>query len=386
MFEPIVLEPKEIDLITAPLGSARTLPPKAYTSQQIFAAELQQIFYKEWICVAREDQIPNAGDYRSVSIVGQPLIIVRLKDGSIHGMSAICPHRSMPVTQGLGNTNSFQCPYHLWKFDLEGKLISAPHMENVNKFPSDNCNLKAVKTETWQGFIFLNLDADAQPLADRLPELNKITDGYRMKDMVVATSLEFDCPWNWKILIENFMEAYHHIGPHNESVQPNYNAKDSYVSGSVKDGWSVLHMPEAGSDDSAGDVEQHNDEGALPAVEGLSEKQQKEILASLIMPSFAWLNTPSLAFWYQLQPASYNQMRLIIHTLLPKEIAHGPGGKEIAEAVQETIQHIHLEDIAVNEGPWKGLQAPLTEQGQLSLLEESIWQMNQWWLQRLEKK
>lgn len=102
-----------------------------------------------------------------------------------------------------------------------------------------------------------------------------------MKDMVVASSLEFDCAWNWKILIENFMEAYHHIGPHDESVQPGYKAKDSYVSGSVEDGWSVLHMPEVADGPGQGD------EGGLAPIEGLSEKQQKEILAGLIMPGFA---------------------------------------------------------------------------------------------------
>jgi hypothetical protein len=102
------------------------------------------------------------------------------------------------------------------------------------------------------------------------------------------------------------------------------------------------------------------DEEGLPPIEGLSEKQKTEILASLVMPTFAWLNTSSVAFWYELRPKAFNQMTLVIHTLLPKEIANSPGGGEIAEAVQATIEHIHLEDISVNEGPWKGLQSPLT--------------------------
>lgn len=372
-----MFKPEELKFVTAPLSSARTLPPSAYISEEIFGVELQNLFRREWICVAREDQIPEPGDYRCVEIVDQPLIVVRLNEGPVHAMSSICPHRAMPVTEGSGNANNFQCPYHLWKFGLNGSLISTPYMDDVENFPLANCSLKAVKVEIWEGFIFINLDPEAEPLTTRLNELDKIVGGYRMRDLVVASSLDFDSAWNWKILLENFMEAYHHIGPHIESAQPRYNAKDSYTTGSVEDGWSVLHMPEVpGSSDQSEEV-------SLPPIAGLSGKQKTEILASLIMPTFAWLQSPSVTFWYQIQPTAYNQMKLTIHTLLPREIANGPGGKEIAAAVQATIEHIHLEDIAVNEGPWKGLHAPLTEQGPLGPLEESIWQMNQWWVHKV---
>lgn len=329
------------------------------------------------MCVARQDQIPTTGDYRCVEIVDQPLIVVRLDDGSVHAMSSICPHRAMPVSKDNGNAAYFQCPYHLWKFNLNGDLVSTPYMDDVENFPLGNCSLRAVAVEIWEGFIFVNLDPDAEPLAPRLGKLNDIVAGYRMTDQVVASSLDFDSPWNWKILVENFMEAYHHIGPHVESAQPRYHAKDSYTSGSVEDGWSVLHMPEVpgsgGQDDGAG----------LPSIEGLSEKQKTEILACLIMPTCAWLQSSSVTFWYQIRPSACGQMKLTIHTLLPREIAGSPDGKEIAQACQATIEHIHLEDISVNEGPWKGLHAPLTRQGRLSHLEESIWQMNQWWVQRM---
>jgi len=369
--------PEELKSVTAPLSSARTLPPGSYISEEIFDVELKNLFHKEWICVAREEQIARPGDYRSVEIVDQPLIVVRLNDGTVHAMSSICPHRAMPVTEDNGHADNFQCPYHLWKFGLDGKLISTPYMDDVKNFPIGTCSLKAVKVEIWEGFIFINLDHQASSLTARLGELNNIVAGYRMGDLVIATSLEFDSPWNWKILLENFMEAYHHIGPHIESAQPRYHAKDSYSSGSIEDGWSVLHMPEAPGSGEKSDGEE------LPPMEGLSGKQKTEILASVIMPTFTWLQTPSVTFWYQVQPTAYDHMKLTIHTLLPRDIANSPGGKEIAAAVQAGIEHIHLEDISVNEGPWKGLHAPLTQQGPLGPLEESIWQMNQWWVHRM---
>ncbi|XOV82886.1 MAG: aromatic ring-hydroxylating dioxygenase subunit alpha [bacterium] len=367
---------EELAAVTAPLGSAKTLPPAAYTRPEIFDAELREVFYKEWICVAREEQLRDPGDYRSVRIGQQPLILVRQHDGSIHAMSAICPHRAMRIVSDHGNAGSFSCPYHMWKFDLDGRLISAPYMDNVDGVSAEGCRLRSARVDTWEGFVFVNLDPDASPLRQRLGQLEELVGGYRMGNLVIAASQEFDCPWNWKLLLENFMEAYHHIGPHLSSLQPTHKAKDAYVSGSVVQGWSVLHMPQ---------VQGVGHEDGLPPIEGLNPRQKTETLASLLMPTCAWINTPSVAFWYELRPQAYNQMTLVIHTLLPEALASSTDSGDIAQLVQATIEHIHLEDVPVNQGPWQGLQAPLATQGPLSLLEEAIWQMNQWWLQRVVK-
>ncbi len=363
----------EIAAVRAPLNQASTLPPGAYTRADVFDREVAALFRKEWVCVAREEQVPNPGDYRAVSVGCQPLIIARDKDGSIRAMSAICPHRGMPVATGEGNVTAFSCPYHLWKFALDGQLISAPLMDEVQDFPNDNCNLARVRLETWNGFVFVNLDADALPLNARLEGLVAIMDGYDMNDMQIVSSTKFESPWNWKILVENFMEAYHHIGPHNDSLQATYPAKRSSVSGSVVDGWSVLHMPT---------VSESGDDG-LPPLPNLTERQQGEILASVIMPTFCWINTPSVAFWYQLNPRAADDFDLTIHALVHKDLASSELGAEIGPLVIEGVRHIHLEDIPVNEGPWTGVNAPLTRQGRLSLLEEAIWQCNNWWLNRV---
>ena len=133
----------------------------------------------------------------------------------------------------------------------------------------EDCQLPAVLVEVWQGFIFVNLDSAATPLLPRLAGVDEIVAPYGMQDMVWVSSSEWDCPWNWKILVENFMEAYHHLGPHSQTVQPTNAASDSYSVGSVEQGWSVLRMPpRAGGEDA---------------------------LASVIMPSFCWLNAPGPA-------------------------------------------------------------------------------------------
>jgi phenylpropionate dioxygenase-like ring-hydroxylating dioxygenase large terminal subunit len=356
----MMLNEQQMEAVTAPLGQAQTLPPIAYTSPALFEQECKSIFYKEWVCVARVDQVPNPGDYLRVDIIKQPLILVRQPDHSLHAMSAICAHRGMPIVKESGNASHFQCPYHLWRYDSLGKLVNKPLMDGVAV--PDDCQLPAVLVETWQGFVFVNLDVDAAPLAPRLDHLEDVIAPYNMQDMVWVSSSEWVCPWNWKILVDNFMEAYHHLGPHSQSIQPTNAASDSFSTGEVQDGWSVLHMParEAGA--------------------------KGDALASIVMPSFCWLNIPGEvgAFWYQLLPTAHNQMTLVLHTLLPRAIANSSEGAAAAEGMQKIIDNIHEEDIAVNSGPWAGVNSPLAQQGFLSQLEKSIWLFNQWWLERMQ--
>ncbi len=368
---PLITE-AEAARIRSPLNQGWTLPPAAYTDAEIFRQETREIFYREWICVAREEQLPETGDYRLAHVVEQPLIVVRQNDGSIKAMSAICPHRGMPVVDSHGQAQHFSCPYHLWKFSLDGSLISAPLMDSVDELDS-NCQLPPIKVETWQGFVFVNLDSNAAPLHERMPGLDELVGAYDMSDMRISGSTDYECPWNWKLLVENFMEAYHHIGPHNTSLQGTYPAKQSYVSGSVSDGWSVLHMPS---------IEPH-DESLLPARPRLSETQSNQSLASVIMPSFCWINTAAIAFWYQLEPTAHDSMTLTIHALAPREMLEGDADGAAGAFLLEVIRGIHDEDIPVNQGPWRGLHAPMSSQGRLSQLEESIWQINQWWAERM---
>ena len=362
----------ELARIRSPLEQGWTLPPAAYTDPDIFRQETTDIFYREWICVAREEQLPEPGDFLLVDVVEQPLIIVRQEDDSIKAMSAICPHRGMPVVDGDGHARHFSCPYHLWKFALDGSLVSAPLMDDVEALPH-NCGLPSAKLETWQGFIFVNLDADAPSLRERLPGLDQLVGAYDMAGMRIAGSIDYDCPWNWKLLIENFMEAYHHIGPHNGSLQSTYPAKRSYVSGGAGEGWSVLHMPSVAE----------GEDVLLPPRPGLNEAQLNQSLASVVMPTFCWVNTPAIAFWYQLKPRAHNEMTLTIHALAPPEMLEGDEDGIVGGMLMEGIRGIHDEDIPVNLGPWKGMHAPLTRQGRLSRLEESIWQINQWWADRM---
>ncbi len=369
-----LLDAATIQAVRRPIDQASTLPPKAYTDASLFDAEKQSIFYRDWVCVARVDQIPAAGDFLCVDVVDQPLIVVRQKDGSIHAMSSVCLHRAMPVASGSGNASSFSCPYHLWKYDLDGRLISAPMMDDVKEFPPPNCRLPSVLVECWGGFVFVNLDPEATPLSPQLAGLGDLLENYHLEELVIAGTTEFESPWNWKLLIENFMEAYHHIGPHINSFQPVYPAKDaSVVADTEAHRWSALEMPSP----------HPADEDGLPAFPGLDPRQEHLLTACVVSPTLIFATSNNLVVWYEVIANRVDDMLLRIHVLLRPEIAASADIQAAMPSVIDGVRFIHEEDIPVNEGPWQGVNAPMTGMGRLSLHEAAIWHMNQYWLDRL---
>ena len=368
-----MLTDREWARITQPLAQAWTLPPSAYTSADVFSEEARRIFYRDWVCVAREEQLPTPGDYLCVDLVDQPILLCRGLDGQLRALSRICLHRAMPVAEGSGNASRFVCPYHNWTYELNGRLRSAPMMEGAAGFDSEACRLPELALEVWEGFVFVSLDAGAEPLGPRLAGLEAEIGNYRFADLRIAGTLEFDSPWNWKILVENFMEAYHHIGTHRHTFEPVYPARESSVPDNGGEPWCLLRMP------SVHDPETEAD--GLPLLPDLTDTERRQLLACAVYPTLLFAGSATSGVWYQLEPRGAGAMRLRIHLLLEPDTIAQRGAA--SQAMLEGIRYIHEEDIAANAGPWQGLQAPLTRQGRLSPFEAAIWQLNQLWVQRM---
>jgi phenylpropionate dioxygenase-like ring-hydroxylating dioxygenase large terminal subunit len=185
---------------------------------------MQAVFEREWICIGRVDQVANPGDFFTITVLGEPLIVTRTNEGVVHVMSSVCQHRGMCVTapserpkeewlelppETKGNTRTFKCPYHWWTYDLHGRLIGAPEMHRTTGFTKSDIRLPTVRVEVWQGFIFINFKGDAPPLAPRLGPLERFLGNWHVEDMVtVDPEIIEGLPFNWKIMVENFMEGY----------------------------------------------------------------------------------------------------------------------------------------------------------------------------------
>ena len=201
-----------------PLARATTLPPAAYTSPALLDFEVREIFAKEWICVGRVEEIPRVGDYFTIRILDEPLIVVRAKADEIRVLANVCRHKFSAVASGRGHTRGFVCPYHAWTYDLEGALVGTCFMETAEGFDPGEHGLHRVRSAVWRGFISVNIDGEAPPLADHLAELDARTRNYHMDEMYLVCGGEEVWANNWKLLVENFTETYHTFHTHRDSI------------------------------------------------------------------------------------------------------------------------------------------------------------------------
>jgi len=194
------------------------LDPSYYHSAELFELEKERIFSKEWICLARTEQINKPGDFVTVRLLDEPIVIVRQEDGSVQALSNVCRHRYYPVAKGQGSTRFFACPYHKWTYNLDGTLMGAPGMNN-SSFDQSKCRLPQLPTEVWMGFVFVNLDINAEPLAARLSSLTERIADYHLDQWQAPCIFEERWNGNWKLACENALDSYHHMGLHENSVQ-----------------------------------------------------------------------------------------------------------------------------------------------------------------------
>lgn len=206
--------------LSKPSGLARAMPGPFYTDENFLAVEEQAIFRKEWVCLGHEDEIRDPGDYFTTELVGEPLLVVRGKDGQVRVLSNVCRHRGNIVASGRGNARLFSCAYHAWGYGQDGALVAAPLMDKVEGFDKADCGLFPFAVEIWQNFIFVNLDGEAAPLAPRMAGLLPHITPFQHQDRISVFTTDDVWKTNWKCLVENFMEGYHLSATHLRTLHP----------------------------------------------------------------------------------------------------------------------------------------------------------------------
>src|SRR5512134_1600714 len=146
--------------------SQRPLPREYYFDQQIHKREMRQIFARTWRWVAHQSELSQPGDYLTMKIADESIIVLRGRDGVLRAFYNVCQHRASQLLHDRGNLKGFiTCPYHSWSYDYKGCLRAAAKADEVAGFDKEQFGLSPVRLEVWLGFIFVNLDADAEPLA-----------------------------------------------------------------------------------------------------------------------------------------------------------------------------------------------------------------------------
>src|SRR5262249_11647591 len=181
-----------------PVLEAETLPPWCYTSQRFYDREVERMFKTSWNFIGRADELPKAGDYAAYDLVGEPLLMVRDRAGTLRAFANSCRHRGTRLLDGTGNCRGIVCPYHGWAYGLNGDLVGAAGMEETHGFDKRAYGLRPIRLETWDGFVFVNFSAEAGSLRDYLGDLRETLASYGLSDMVCVRRREYDLACNWK--------------------------------------------------------------------------------------------------------------------------------------------------------------------------------------------
>jgi Rieske 2Fe-2S family protein len=231
-------------------AGAKTLAQQCFVSPEVFAEEQDRIFSKQWVLVGHQNQLAEAGDYFVAVVAGESLIIVRDKDGELHGFYNVCRHRGTRLREDRnGHLSAIQCPYHAWTYGLDGRLIGAPHMDQVPGFDKADYSLHAVNLALWEGFIFVNLaDASTQrggymSLEEWFAPLKGRFSHWNMSILQPAKRIDYDVRANWKLMFENYSECYHCPGVHPQlqKVSPYDSAENDLTEGPFLGGFMKIN-------------------------------------------------------------------------------------------------------------------------------------------------
>ena len=188
-----------------------TLHANCYTDEKYLEVERHAIFQKTWQWACHEEKLREAGDYYVTDIAGQSILLLRNTAGKLRAFYNVCQHRAHELLQGEGKTKMIVCPYHSWCYDLDGELRAARHTAHIEAFNQGELCLNQVQVEEFCGFIYVNLDPYADPLADQSGDLSKEISEFApdVNDLTFAHRLTFDIKSNWKNVVDNFLECYH---------------------------------------------------------------------------------------------------------------------------------------------------------------------------------
>ncbi|HKS71705.1 MAG TPA: aromatic ring-hydroxylating dioxygenase subunit alpha [Terriglobales bacterium] len=198
----------------AALSDASTIPAPWYVDDRIAELENRTVFSKTWQMVGRTDQVEKPGQFVTAVVAGEPIVVVRGNDGVLRGFFNVCRHHAAAVvTEACGQASILHCPYHGWNYGLDGSLKGMPEFDGVKNFERQQNGLLPVRAETWEKFVFINLDPNAEPLTEFLGGLVKRVAPLGVSKLHFFDTRTYDIHCNWKVFIDNYLDGGYHV-PH----------------------------------------------------------------------------------------------------------------------------------------------------------------------------
>jgi Rieske 2Fe-2S family protein len=376
-------------LPAARAGLEPTLPSRWYRDERVFAVEKERIFCREWLCVGREEELAGPGSFRVLGPCGESVLLLRNRDEQLRAYYNVCRHRGTrlcrdplapaspearaPLTGGIA-AGRITCPYHQWTYDLDGRLIGAPHLAGEPDFDKGLFSLYPVAVDSWGGFIFLNLTPSrAVPLRPQLGAIAERTVRYPLAQLRIGHTIRYRVAANWKVLCENYNECYHCAGVHPElcAVVPAFRER-----GGANLDWErgIPHRPGAYTFTASGTTRRR----AFP---GLNDDERVRHKGELVYPNlFVSLACDHVAAFI-LEPQSATHTDITCHFLFePHEI--GKSDFDPSDA-SEFWDLVNRQDWAICEAVQQGIGARVHEHGYYAPMEDFNLDIRRYVLERI---
>ena len=302
--------------------TAFTLPARYYTDAEVFARELEVFYRRKWVNVGRLEEMPARGSWIARTIAGDSILIVRRDDGAgVRAFYNVCRHRGTQLCEEPSGEAAagIRCPYHAWTYDLDGRLIGAPHMDGSTGFSRELFPLNRVDADVWDGFVFVRLEVTrATSLPDQLARLPQKFAAWRMGDLRRAHQVAYDVAANWKLIVQNYNECLHC-----PTLHPALNKLSHYLSGENE---SVDSCYIGGRMDLSDGAQTMSMDGtcARAPLPGLSDEERRHVYYYSVFPNFMLAPHPDYVLTHTLWPLAPDRTRIVCDWLVHPDEADRP--------------------------------------------------------------
>ncbi len=357
------IDQAQVERALLPFGQSSVLPVAAYTDPLIFRWEQRRAFAGSWFCLGRDEElVPSGLTQTGVTIGDVPVLLTRV-DGELRALANTCSHRAHELIAdgSSGRAQSLVCPYHAWRFTLDGELAGAPRMHEVTRFEPGELGLAQLPLVNWHGWIMVNATGDAAPFADHAGALEARVAPYRADRLRVGARREYLLQANWKVIIENYHECYHCSLIHPELCM--VTLPDSGDNADLPGAWC------GGTMDLRDDAETMSLDGRSLGVP-IAGAAQRQVAYYGLFPNLLLSLHPDYVMAHRLIPIAEDQTRIECSWLFPPGAFERPG---FDPGYASTFWDVtNLEDWQACESVQRGLVSPHYRPGPLAPGESAV--------------
>lgn len=334
-----------------PLSRAETPPAAWYIDAEFAELERQRVFGRSWQFIARSDQLAAPGAYVTARIAGQPLVVLRDRDGALRGFYNVCRHHAAEILpEESGRCEKLRCPYHGWTYGLDGALVAAPEFGGVDGFDAAAHGLVPVEVAAWGPFVFVRLAPGGPSLVEHLGRMGEHVDSLGIGALRFHSRRVWDIACNWKVFVDNYLDGGYHV-PH---IHKGLGSVLDYREYKIENGptWCLQSSPMR----SGGDPQTAAVRGGETAY-------------------YYWLHPNFMLNWYEgyldinvVLPLAVDRCRVIFDFYFAADTPEAQAAQQQSIRVAERIQQ---EDIDVCESVQRGLASQAYDTGRLSVRREA---------------